>query len=191
VQACVQQWQGVDCLKGGCSSALRTWERRLENKHVTCVVPLLSATLTAGYLLDPLYAKVNGKDVLAPDVPGEHEEAAHDLIERIEAERARDKLVAFVASGYSGTMAEPAKGCATAASCMSSRTVFTFCASPKSILSQQYQSYRRYASATSGVLALCACRQLATTCASTIPQAQAHTPERNSPVQRRACQVEL
>jgi hypothetical protein len=112
VRACVQQWQGVDCLEGSCSSVLRTWERRLEHKHGTSVVPLLSAAHTAAYLLDPLYAKVDGKQVMAPDVPFHREEGARDLIERIGGEAARDEFVATVGGGWSGIMAETAKGCA-------------------------------------------------------------------------------
>jgi hypothetical protein len=63
-------------------------------------------------LLDPLSAKVDGKDVLAPDVPGEREEAARNLIEHVGGGKAREEFVAFVADGWSGIMAEPAKGCA-------------------------------------------------------------------------------
>jgi hypothetical protein len=73
------------------------------------VVPLLSAAHTAEHVLDPLYAKVDGKDALVPGVLGEHEEAAHDLIESIGGETSRDEFVAFVAGGWSGTMAEHAK----------------------------------------------------------------------------------
>jgi hypothetical protein len=95
VRACLQRRQEVDSMKEGCSSALRTWERRLDNTHGTSVVPLLSAAHTAAYLLDPLYAKVGGKDVLAPDVLGEREEAARDLIERIRGGAAKEEIVAF------------------------------------------------------------------------------------------------
>jgi hypothetical protein len=53
------------------------------------MVPLLSAAHTAAYLLDLLNTKVDGKNVLAPDVPGEHKDAAREMIELIEGKTAR------------------------------------------------------------------------------------------------------
>lgn len=112
VRASIALWEEDDEMAGSCESALRTWERRLDNRHSNAVVPLLCAEHTATFLLDPLYAVAGaGKDVSVPIVADEHEDAARKLIERIGGAPARRELVAFMTKGWSGSLTEAAQAC--------------------------------------------------------------------------------
>jgi hypothetical protein len=113
----MNKWKEIPELAESCDIALRTWERRLCNKHSSTVQPLLQAPHTAAYLLDPLYADVQSEgEVNVPKVAVENEQAAKNLIRRVGGMNALRQFTTLLLEGYSGSMASAAHACAKAIS---------------------------------------------------------------------------
>jgi hypothetical protein len=109
----MRKWKEIPELANSCDIALRTWERRLSNKHSSTVQPLLQAPHIAAYLLDPLYADVTSEHyVNLPSINPEHEQAAKNLIQRVGGIAAERQFTRLILEGYSGSMASAAHACA-------------------------------------------------------------------------------
>jgi hypothetical protein len=114
VRSSLQQWEAAEPeLADSCEIALRTWERRLENKHSSAVQPLLQPAHVAAFMLDPLYADaVSEKEVNVPKVPARHEDMARKLIQRVGGAVASRQFTQLLLGGFSGSMAHATYTCA-------------------------------------------------------------------------------
>jgi hAT family C-terminal dimerisation region len=118
VKAAVKKWDGMQALEPSlgevepADSALRTWERRLDNTHGKAVRKLLHPAHIAAFLLDPLYANTKSEnDISPPMLSGDREKEARELVKRVGGPSAAREFDMFMLEGYTGAMGTGARAC--------------------------------------------------------------------------------
>jgi hypothetical protein len=114
----VKKWEEVESLNPSlgeedpAETALRTWERRLDNTNGKGVRKLLHSPHVSAFLLDPLYASIKpNNDISPPKVSNDRERQARQFVQHVEGPSAAREFDMFMLEGYTGAMGTGARAC--------------------------------------------------------------------------------